>query len=184
MKREEKIKYLKKITRSIKDYPRDGIVFRDLTSVFQDEKGMRLLTDLLCEAVADDLQKGHIKKMVAVESRGFILGGAISGRVGGGLVLVRKPGKLPSKKISVAYELEYGEDVLEIHEDAISPGEAVVVLDDLLATGGTAEAACKLVESLGGLVRKIIFLVELPDLGGRERLKKYDVESVFDFEGE
>lgn len=159
-------------------------MFRDLTSVFQDEKGMLFLTDLLSEAVVDDLQKGLIKKLVAVESRGFILGGAISGRVGGGLVLVRKPGKLPSKKIRFSYKLEYGEDVLELHEDAISPGERVVVIDDLLATGGTAEAACKLVESLGGVVHKILFLVELPDLGGRERLKKYKVETVFAFEGE
>ncbi len=184
MSREEKIKYLKGITRSIKDYPKEGIVFRDLTSVFQDEKGMLFLTDLLSDAITDDVRAGIIRKLVAVESRGFILAGAISGRIGGGLVLVRKPGKLPSRKISVSYELEYGEDVLEIHQDAILKNEEVVVIDDLLATGGTAEAACKLVESLGGVVRKILFLVELPDLGGRERLKKYQVDAIFAFEGE
>ena len=184
MSLEEKVEYLKGITRNIKDYPKEGIVFRDLTSVFQDEKGMRFLTDLLSEAIGDDVRSGLISKLVAVEARGFILAGAISGRVGGGLVLVRQPGKLPAKKISVSYDLEYGEDVLEVHDDAILENEEVVVIDDLLATGGTAEAACKLVESLGGIVRKILFLVELPELGGRERLKKYEVEAIFAFEGE
>jgi len=122
-------------------------------------------------------------KLIAIEARGFVLAGAISGRVGGGIVMVRKPGKLPSAKKKVEYQLEYGSDALEIHEDAINPGERVIVIDDLLATGGTAEAGCKLVESLGGVVEKILFLVELPVLKGRDRLAGYDIESVFTFEG-
>jgi len=183
MSREDHIKYLKEITRSIEDYPKVGIVFRDLTTVFQDKKAMAIVSELLSEAIRDDVQKGIVSKLVAIESRGFVLAGAISGSIGGGIVLVRKPGKLPSKKRSVSYLLEYGEDMLEIHEDAILSGEQVVVIDDLLATGGTAEAACKLVESLGGVVRKILFLVELTDLGGRKKLANYDVESIYTFEG-
>ncbi len=183
MSREDQVKYLKEITRSIEDYPKAGIIFRDLTTVFQDKKAMAIVSELLSKAIREDVQKGVVNKLVAIESRGFILAGAISGSIGGGIVLVRKPGKLPSKRRSVSYLLEYGEDELEIHEDAILPGEQVVVIDDLLATGGTAEAACKLVESLGGLVRKILFLVELTDLGGRKKLSNYDVESIFTFEG-
>ena len=184
MNREEQIRYLREMTRSIEDYPKKGIIFRDLTSVFQDLKAMAILTDLLSAFVKDDLKRGEVKKLVAIESRGFILAGAISGKIGGGVVLVRKPGKLPSKKRRISYQLEYGEDSLEIHEDAIEKGERVVVIDDLLATGGTAEAACRLVESLGGIVMKILFLVELPDLGGRKRLANYNVESVYAFKGE
>lgn len=184
MKREEQINYLKKVTRSIKDYPKEGIIFRDLTTVFQDKKAMEIMSDLLSDCLKDEIVKGSVSKMVAVESRGFILAGAISGRIGGGIVLVRKPGKLPAKKRSYSYKLEYGEDKLEIHEDAIQKGEELVVIDDLLATGGTAEAACKLVESLGGVVKKVLFLVELPDLGGRKKLEKYEVESIYSFKGE
>lgn len=184
MKQEENINYLKGITRSIVDYPKKGIIFRDLTTVFQDKKAMAIVTEFLSDSIKEDVQSGLVNKMVAIESRGFILAGAISGKIGGGIVMVRKAGKLPSKKRSISYQLEYGEDKLEIHEDAIGPGDQVVVIDDLLATGGTSEAGCKLVESLGGVVRKILFLVELPDLGGRKRLSGYDVESVYSFEGE
>jgi adenine phosphoribosyltransferase len=184
MNQEEKIRYLKGITRSIVDYPKKGIIFRDLTTVFQDKKAMALVTEFLSDALREEVQNGWVHKMVAIESRGFILAGAVSGKIGGGIVMVRKRGKLPSKKRSITYQLEYGQDALEIHEDAIKSGEKVVVIDDLLATGGTAEAGCKLVESLGGVVKKILFLVELPELGGRERLAGYDVESVYTFEGE
>ncbi|MFO7670604.1 MAG: adenine phosphoribosyltransferase [Bacteroidales bacterium] len=184
MNQEEKIRYLRGITRSIVDYPKKGIIFRDLTTVFQDKKAMALVTEILSVAIKEDIQSGLVNKLVAIEARGFVLAGAISGSIGGGIVLVRKAGKLPSKTRSLAYQLEYGEDALEIHEDAIKPGDQVVVIDDLLATGGTAEAGCKLVESLGGVVRKILFLVELPDLGGRKRLSGYHVESVYTFEGE
>lgn len=178
------INYLKGVTRSIVDYPKEGIIFRDLTTVFQDKKAMSIVSEILSKSIREDVQSGLVSKLVAVEARGFVLAGAISGSIGGGVVLVRKPGKLPSKKRSVPYLLEYGEDALEIHDDAIEEGEQVVVIDDLLATGGTAEAACKLVESLGGVVRKILFLVELPELGGRKKLASYDVESIYTFEGE
>jgi adenine phosphoribosyltransferase len=184
MSREKKIEYLRGVTRSIKDYPNAGIIFRDLTTVFQDQKAMEIMSELLSACVAKELKSGKVNKMVAVEARGFILAGAIAGRMGGGIVLVRKPGKLPAKKLSHSYKLEYGEDTLEIHDDAIEEGEEVIVIDDLLATGGTAEAACKLVESLGGLVKKVLFLVELPDLGGRKKLENYEVESIYSFEGE
>ncbi len=184
MSREEQISYLKAVTRSIENYPKEGIIFRDLTTVFQDKKAMSIVTDILSESIRDEMQKGVVTKLVAIEARGFVLAGAISGNIGGGIVMVRKPGKLPSKKRKVNYSLEYGEDALEIHEDAIRPGEQVFVIDDLLATGGTAKAGCELVESLGGVVRKILFLVELPELGGRKKLKDYKVESVYDFEGE
>jgi adenine phosphoribosyltransferase len=123
------------------------------------------------------------KKYVAIEARGFILAGGLAGRLGGGIVMARKPGKLPYKKTGLSYQLEYGEDSLEMHVDAIQAGEKVVVVDDLLATGGTAEAACTLVKKLGGEVSKVIFLVELPGLHGRERLKDYQVESILSFEG-
>jgi len=184
MSREEQISYLKGVTRSIENYPKEGIIFRDLTTVFQDAKAMAILTEILSESIWDEMQKGVVTKLVAIEARGFVLAGAISGNIGGGIVMVRKPGKLPAKKRRVNYFLEYGEDALEIHDDAIRPGEQVIVIDDLLATGGTAKAGCELVESLGGVVRKILFLVELPELGGRNKLKDYKVESIYDFEGE
>ena len=183
MNKEECVSYLRKATRSIPDYPKKGIIFRDLTTVFQDQKAMEIVTDLLSDSVKNVIKKEPFAKLVAIEARGFVLAGAISGRVGGGIVMVRKPGKLPSAKKRFEYELEYGTDALEIHEDAIHPGERVIIVDDLLATGGTAEAGCKLVESLGGIVEKILFLIELPDLNGRDRLTGYDVETVFSFEG-
>jgi len=183
MNKEESIAYLKKVTRSIEDYPKEGIVFRDLTTVFQDRKAMEIVTDLLTASIGENNLEVSFDKLVAIEARGFVLAGAISGRVGGGIVMVRKEGKLPSKKRKVEYQLDSGSDALESHEDAIIPGERVVVIDDLLATGGTAEAGCKLVESLGGIVEKILFLVELPELNGRERLAGYNIEAIYAFEG-
>ncbi|MCP4310065.1 MAG: adenine phosphoribosyltransferase [Bacteroidetes bacterium] len=183
MNREESINYLKEITRSIEDHPKEGIVFRDLTTVFQDAKAMGIVTNLLSASVCENGNEPPVDKLVAIEARGFLLAGAISGRIGGGIVMVRKAGKLPAKKRKIAYQLEYGEDALEIHEDAIRPGERVFIIDDLLATGGTAEAGCKLVESLGGIVEKILFLVELPELAGRKKLAAYNIESIYSFEG-
>jgi adenine phosphoribosyltransferase len=122
-------------------------------------------------------------KLVGIEARGFVLAGALAARIGGGVVLLRKPGKLPYKKRRVDYNLEYGEDALEIHIDAIKPGEKIVVVDDLLATGGTAEAGCKLIEEAGGNIVKILFLVELPELEGRKKLNAYDIDSIISFEG-
>ncbi len=175
---------LKSLTRSIKDHPKRGIIFRDLTTIFQDDTGIRLSLDLLSSTLVDQTSGLKIyDKIVGVEARGFILAGGLVGRLGGGIVMARKPGKLPYKKISVNYKLEYGEDALEMHKDAINPGEKVVILDDLLATGGTAEAACRLVEMLGGAIVKVLFLVELPELGGREKLQKYSVDSIISFRG-
>ena len=171
-------------TRSIKDYPKKGIIFRDLTTIFQDSKAMGLSLDLLSEFLNDeDSNPIPFDKLAGIEARGFLLAGALSGKLGGGVIMMRKPGKLPYKKRRIDYKLEYGEDGLEVHEDAIKPGERIVVVDDLLATGGTAEAGCKLVKELGGEVVKILFLVELPELNGRNKLVGYDIKSVISFEG-
>lgn len=177
--------YLIDTTRSIPDYPSPGIIFRDLSTVFQDKKAMVLALDLFGENLSDPVKgKIHFDKFAGIEARGFILAGALAARLGGGMVMIRKPGKLPYKTISKSYELEYGKDALEIHIDSVQPGERIVVVDDLLATGGTAEAACKLVEELGGVVVKVLFLVELPELKGRKRLEQYEVSSIISFEGE
>ncbi len=181
---EEALSYLKNITRSIPDYPKPGILFRDLTTIFQDKKAMALSLDLMIDILKE--KNGEIlefDKLLGIEARGFILAGALSGRIGGGVIMARKPGKLPYERISASYKLEYGEDALEVHVDSIRPGEKVIIVDDLLATGGTAEAACKLVKELGGEIAKIIFLVELPELRGNLKLEAYNVGSVVSFEG-
>jgi adenine phosphoribosyltransferase len=185
MNKTEAGEYLKKKTRSIKDYPKRGIIFRDLTTVFQDRKAMELTLDLLSDFLKDEEGKTiPFDKLAGIEARGFLLAGALSGKLGGGVVMLRKPGKLPYKKKTITYKLEYGTDALEIHEDAILPGEKIVVVDDLLATGGTAAAGCRLIEELGGEVVKVLFLVELPDLQGRRKLTEFDVNTVISFEGE
>ena len=175
---------LKEATRSITDYPKQGIIFRDLTTIFQDGEAFSLALDLLIQTLTGkDSRIITFDKLAGIEARGFVLAGALAGKMGGGVVLLRKPGKLPYEKKRIDYKLEYGEDALEVHTDAILPGEKVVVIDDLLATGGTAEAGCKLVEELGGEIVKVLFLVELPELNGRQRLSAYDVESIISFEG-
>ena len=184
MNSNEAKKYLKEVTRSIENYPKKGIIFRDLTTIFQDRKAMSITIDLLSEFLEDENSIPVLyDKFAGIEARGFLLAGALSGRLDGGVIMMRKPGKLPFKKRRIEYKLEYGEDSLEVHEDAISPGERIIIVDDLLATGGTAEAGCKLVEELGGIVVKVIFLVELPELGGREKLGKYPINSVITFGG-
>jgi len=172
------------MTRSIPDYPRQGIVFRDLTTIFQNGKAFATALELMTESLKG-ANSGFISfdKMVGIEARGFVLAGALAGRIGGGIVLLRKPGKLPYEKKRVEYKLEYGEDALEVHKDAIRQGEKIIIIDDLLATGGTAEAGCRLVEELGGVVVKILFLVELPELEGRKRISGYDIDSIISFEG-
>lgn len=180
----EKIAYLKEATRSIPDYPKPGIIFRDLTTIFQDPMAMELSLELMSAClISSDKTLFEFDKYVAVEARGFILAGGLSGKLGGGIVMARKSGKLPYLRKSVNYQLEYGEDSLEMHVDAIQPGDKIIVVDDLLATGGTAEAACKLIKELGGEVAKILFLVELPELKGRERLKDYQVDTILTFDG-
>ncbi|MDF1575488.1 MAG: adenine phosphoribosyltransferase [Bacteroidales bacterium] len=184
MNKKEAVTRLKEITRSISDYPKPGIIFRDLTTVFQNGDAFSLALEMLQSCLIDEKkQPVAFNKFVGIEARGFILAGALAAKMGGGVALLRKPGKLPYKKMGIKYKLEYGEDTLEMHVDAVQPGELVVVVDDLLATGGTAEAGCKLVEEAGGQIVKVLFLVELPELGGRKKLGTYDVASVISFEG-
>ena len=166
--------------RDIPDYPKPGIVFRDVTPLFLDpealEHSIRLLSDW-----AGDLEPDFV---VAAEARGFILGAAMAARLGAGFVPARKPGKLPHEVISAEYVLEYGVDALEMHADALSHGARVLVHDDLLATGGTARALCDLVEDRGGHVVGCAFLVELAFLGGRERLAPFDVHTLVSYDSE
>ena len=164
---------------SIPDFPEPGIIFRDITSVIQDAEGLQLAIDemqKLLEGVEFDVLAG-------AESRGFIFGMPIAYNLKKPFVLVRKKGKLPRETVEMSYELEYGSATIEMHKDAIKPGQKVVLVDDLIATGGTIEAAAKLVEELGGEVVKIIFLMELAGLEGRKKLSKYDVGSVVCYEG-
>lgn len=171
---------LKQYIRSIKDFPKQGIMFRDITTLLKEPKALKLTLLDLYEAARNK----NITKVVGIESRGFILGGMLAEKLGCGFVPVRKPNKLPADKISETYYLEYGEDKIEIHKDAIQPGDRLLLHDDLLATGGTMEAACKLVEKLGGEVVQVSFLIELSFLNGREKLKKYDVRSLIVYDDE
>ena len=164
---------------SIPDFPEPGIIFRDVTSVIQDAEGLQLAIDemqKLLDGVEFDVLAG-------AESRGFIFGMPIAYNMKKPFVLVRKKGKLPRETVEMSYELEYGSAAIEMHKDSIKPGQKVVIVDDLIATGGTIEAAAKLVEELGGEVVKIIFLMELAGLEGRKKLAKYDVASVVCYEG-
>lgn len=165
--------------RAVPDFPKPGILFRDITPVLHDAPTMRGSVDLLLDRIAD-LDEG-IDRIVGIESRGFLFGMAVAPPLGAGFVPVRKPGKLPAATIEERYALEYGEDSLQIHADAIAPGDRVVIVDDLLATGGTASAACRLVERLGGEVLGCLFLIELVALGGRERLRGRRIDSVLRF---
>lgn len=153
--------------RTIADFPHEGIMFRDVTTLFADPRGLRMAVDQLLTPYAGLA----IDKVVGLEARGFILGGAVAHQLSVGFVPVRKKDKLPGTVISEAYTLEYGEAVVELHDDAISAGERVLIVDDLLATGGTAEAGIKLVERLGGVVVGCAFVIDLPDLGGRQKLE-------------
>lgn len=173
------MKKIEEYVRSIPDFPEEGIIFRDITSVLQDADGLHLAIDSMQE-----LLKGlDFDVVVGAESRGFVFGTPIAYNLHKPFVLVRKQGKLPCETISKEYDLEYGSAVIEMHKDSIKPGQKVVLVDDLIATGGTIQAAAELVEELGGEVVKIIFLMELAGLKGRERLKKYDVASVLRYEG-
>lgn len=164
---------------SIPDFPEPGIIFRDVTSVLQDAEGLHLAIDGLQEL----LDGVDFDVLVGTESRGFIFGMPIAYNMKKPFVLVRKKGKLPRETVEKSYDLEYGSATIEMHKDSIQPGQKVVIVDDLIATGGTIEAAAKLVEELGGEVVKIIFLMELAGLEGRKRLEKYDVASVICYEG-
>lgn len=174
-------KNVKDYIRTIVDFPHEGIMFRDVTTLFADPRGLRMTIDQLLHPYAGL----EIDKVVGLEARGFILGGAIAHQLSVGFVPVRKKGKLPGQTISQAYKLEYGEAIMELHEDALQPGERVLLVDDLLATGGTAEAGIKLIERLGAEIVGCAFVVDLPELGGRNLLTKlgYDVHVLCDFEG-
>lgn len=173
------MKKIEEYVRSIPDFPEPGIIFRDITSILQDADGLHLAIDSLQDLIKDV----DVDVIVGTESRGFILGMPMAYNLHKPFVPVRKKGKLPCETISQSYDLEYGQAEIEIHKDAIKPGQKVVIVDDLIATGGTMEAAAKLVEELGGEVVKILFLMELAGLKGREKLKGYDVASVIRYEG-
>lgn len=174
---EQKAEELKKKIRDIPDFPVPGILFRDITPLLQDPAALKTTLDLF---IARYRGKG-IEQVVAVESRGYILGGAIAYGIGAGFVLIRKPGKLPSEKISKSYTLEYGANVLEVHRDAIRTGQRVLIVDDLIATGGSALATKHLVEKLGGKVVEFAFLIELTDLKGRDALEGAPVFSLIQY---
>ena len=173
------MKKLEDYVLTIPDFPEKGIMFRDVTSELQDADGLQLAIDTMQDMVKDL----DIDVVAGAESRGFIFGTPIAYNLHKPFVLIRKKGKLPRETVSVDYDLEYGKATIEMHKDAVKKGEKVVLLDDLIATGGTMKAAAELVEELGGEVVKMLFLIELSDLNGREVLKDYDVDSVVQFEG-
>ncbi len=168
---------LLELIRDIPDFPIEGIVFKDITTLLKDNVGFQEALDQLFGFCKDM----GITKVVGIESRGFIFGGALASKLGAGFVPIRKPGKLPSETLSQTYQLEYGEDKIEIHKDALYPSDKILLHDDLLATGGTMEAACKLVEKLGAEIVQISFLIDLTFLNGSEKLKSYDVRSLIQY---
>jgi len=169
---------LKKLIREVPDFPRPGILFYDITTLLKDAHGLHAL---IC-GLADHYEDQRPDVVVGIEARGFVFGPALAYRLGVGFVPVRKPKKLPAAKASVTYDLEYGTDSLEIHRDAVQPGQRVIIMDDLLATGGTAVATVKLVESLGGKVQSLAFVIELEFLKGRDKLPGYDVFSLIQYD--
>jgi adenine phosphoribosyltransferase len=168
---------LKNIIRDIPDFPKKGIVFKDITTLLQDARSYQRMVDLLAHRYIGQ----HIDKVVGVEARGFIIGSALAYKLGAGIVLVRKPGKLPSETFSKTYELEYGTDTLEIHKDAVKPGERILIADDLLATGGTMSAVVDLIQSMGGEIVECCFMAELDFLNGRQKLPAGKVFSLLNF---
>ncbi|MBR3772719.1 MAG: adenine phosphoribosyltransferase [Clostridium sp.] len=173
------MKKLEDYVRSIPDFPEEGIIFRDITSVLQDKDSLKMAID----EIQKKLEGVDFDLVLGPESRGFIFGVPVAYNMNKGFVPVRKKGKLPCETVSMEYALEYGTAVIEMHKDSIKPGQKVVIVDDLIATGGTIEAITKLVESLGGEVVKIVFLMELEGLKGRDKLKDYEVASVISYEG-
>ena len=171
------IENLKDSIRSIPDFPKKGILFRDITTLLKDARKFRDAVEI----IAAKYQEKKIDKVVAVEARGFIFGGALAYKLGAGFIPIRKKGKLPAEVHEVTYQLEYGEDTLQVHRDAICPQDKVLIVDDLLATGGTAKATCRLIEESGAEIIGIEFLIELTDLRGREKLKGYPIDSVITF---
>jgi len=171
---------LKDTIRTIPNWPIEGVMFRDITTMLQDPDAFKMA----CDAFYDRYKDMKIDKIAGIDARGFIFGAVLAYRLHIGFVPIRKKGKLPFKTVSAAYSLEYGENIVEIHEDAIQKGEKVLIVDDLIATGGTVYAATQLVEQLGGKVVECAFVVELPDLKGREKIKNYNIFCLVEFEGE
>jgi adenine phosphoribosyltransferase len=169
---------LKRHIRSVPDWPKKGILFRDITPLLADPKAFAAAVDALCAGFAG----AGIEYVAAVEARGFIFGAAVAEKLGAGFVPIRKKGKLPYETQSVSYDLEYGTDTLEVHSDAVGNQARILMVDDLLATGGTMAAACKLIEKIGGQVAGIVFLIELADLRGREKIAGYQVKSIISYE--
>ncbi len=172
---------LRDTIRSIPDYPKPGIIFRDITTLLGDARAFRRAVDEMVQPWAGM----KIDKVAGIEARGFILGGAVAHQVSAGFIPIRKKGKLPHKSVSIAYSLEYGLDEMEVHEDAVSKGERVILVDDLIATGGTAEGAVKLMRQLGANVLAACFVIDLPALGGADKLRKMDVpvRTLVSFDG-
>jgi adenine phosphoribosyltransferase len=168
---------LKAKIRHVPDFPKAGILFYDITTLLQDAAGLRAAIDSLSMPFKDQ----HVDLVVGIESRGFIFGAAVADRIGAGFSPVRKPGKLPAACVRTTYDLEYGSDTLEMHEDAVTPGQRVLIVDDLLATGGTARATTDMVKRLGGQVHALAFLIELVALNGRARLEGETVHSVLKY---
>lgn len=171
---------LKDLIRDVPNFPIEGIVFKDITTLLKNNNGFEATLDELYNLSKN---KG-ITKVIGVESRGFIFGGALAAKLGAGFVPIRKPGKLPAETHKEEYTLEYGTDVVEIHTDALTSDDVVLLHDDLLATGGTIAAACKLIEKTGASIAQISFLIELGFLNGREKIKNYDVQSLINYRGE
>jgi len=169
---------LKEYIREIPDWPKKGILFRDITTLLSNQRAFTAALDALCSDFSDAV----VEYVAAVEARGFIFGAAVAAKLGAGFIPIRKKGKLPWKTESISYDLEYGADTLEVHRDALSGRARVLMIDDLLATGGTMSAACRLIEKIGGDVIGIAFLLELAGLGGREKLADYKIKSIISYD--
>jgi adenine phosphoribosyltransferase len=169
---------LRSLIRDVPDFPKKGILFKDITPLLASPQGLAMAVEVLC----NPFRGQGIQAVVGAESRGFIFGTAIAQALSCGFIPVRKPGKLPSEKLALTYDLEYGQDTLEIHKDAIKPGQRCVLVDDLLATGGTMKACCDLVETLGGQIVGIAVLIELSFLNGRKRFSKYNLQSAIKYD--
>jgi len=171
---------IKRKIRTVPNWPKDGIMFRDITTLLNDAEGFKHT----CLQLVEHYQEKEIDRIAGIESRGFIFASVLSYLMDKPMVLIRKPGKLPADTISEEYQLEYGSDQIEIHKDAFQKGEKILLVDDLLATGGTMKAACNLVEKMGGIVAGCAFVIDLPDLKGSEKLAGYEIFKLVDFEGE
>lgn len=171
---------LKDLIRSVPNFPKEGIIFKDITTLLKDPNGYKEALNQLVKLA----ENKEVTKVIGIESRGFIFGGSLAEKLNAGFIPIRKPGKLPAAKVSESYVLEYGTDSIEIHKDAIQPGDKILLHDDLLATGGTMKAACNLVEKLGAEVVQISFLIELTFLNGRSKFENYDLHSLIQYDAE